>query len=121
MRVINSPEGSEIVDEFCPLPVKRAISAAFEAAVAQVPVVNPLRKGKNPGAVFSMALRKPSCPVTVIKLSGNIGLLIAKMGIPNFLAASVFCIKYPLWPLSLVRMALGLSLWSKTDSSSPGV
>ena len=38
--------------------------AAIAAAVAHVPVVSPLWRGKNSGNSFSMALRKPNGPLT---------------------------------------------------------
>ena len=96
----------------------RESSAAFEAAVAQAPVVKPLRNGKKPGTSRSMALRKPCSPVTISKPAGRAGRRTTYTGIPAACAASTFCEKPPDSPLSLVRMACGRKRAISVASSS---
>ena len=97
----------------------RLHSAATAAAVAQVPVVSPLRRGKNSGSSRSTARRSPCLPSTVRVAWGNTGRLRAKIRMPSRRAASVFSGNPPEMPLSLSRMACGRSCSSRRVSSSP--
>ena len=113
-----SPSGKPISTEsFAGLP-SSASRAAFAAAVAQAPVVNPLLSGKNPGTSLSMALRRPCSPVTASNPAGNAGRLTAYTGTPAARAAATLSVKPPDSPLSLVRIACGFRRDMRSASSS---
>ena len=104
-RARHSPSGKPISTEFPTGRPSRQSSAALAAAVAQAPVVKPLRSGKKPGTSRSMALRRPCSPVTTSKPSGRAGRRTAYTATPAASAAATFPEKPPDSPLSLVSIA----------------
>ena len=116
-----SPSGRRTATVSGMSPSRRCIVAATTAAVAQVPVVSPVRRGKKPGSSASTARRRPWGPLTYIPHSS---FFIPTFFIPSFFilhssfsfgrcttntitpaawAASTFSVNPPLRPLSSGR------------------
>ena len=104
-RARRSPSGKPISTESPTGRPSRHSSAALAAAVAQAPVVKPLRSGKNPGTSRSIAFRSPNSPVTISKPPGSAGRRTAYTATPAASAAATFPEKPPDSPLSLVIIA----------------
>ena len=104
---ITSPSGILKDTSVNLFPVSSAMRAALAAATAHAPVVKPVCSGKNSGSNRSISLRKPCLPSTTIKFAGNSGLRTTKTFTPPDMAASIFSLKPPEFPLSFVRIASG--------------